>query len=584
MSNATLDLRSHLTELLRSALLKVAPDSKSVPILLERPKSLQHGDYASSLAMQLARAMKRNPRELAQALVAALPASPYLDKAEIAGAGFVNLYLKPAAKQWAVKEILNRGRRYGRIGAGAGRRVQVEFVSANPTGPLHVGHGRGAAYGASLANLLDVAGYSVSREYYVNDAGRQMDILCVSVWVRYLELCGETLPFPENGYQGDYVRTRAQELKSTDGERLRRSAGEVTKDLPIAPEADEDAVEVRMDALIARARALLGGDFEHLIRFVLDRQVKEIRDVLTRFGVEFDVWYSERSLYDSGRVADALAVLETAGHLYEKDGARWFRSTAFGDDKDRVVQRENGLYTYFASDIAYHFDKLQRGFDVLIDVWGADHHGYIPRVKAAIAALGRDPAKLEVPLIQLVALYRGGEQVRMGKRSGSFVTLEELFDEVGVDATRYFYLARKSDQHLDFDLDLAKAQSNDNPVYYIQYAHARVCSVLEQWGGNPAELVNADLAMLVEEQELQLLQRLLDYPEQIESAARDLAPHQIAFYLKDLAALFHSYYNSTRLLVEEADVRFARLALAAAVREVLRSGLAILGVGAPQKM
>jgi arginyl-tRNA synthetase len=462
--------------------------------------------------------------------------------------------------------------------------VQVEFVSANPTGPLHVGHGRGAAYGASLANLLVAAGYSVSREYYVNDAGRQMDILCVSVWVRYLELCGEPLPFPANGYQGDYVRARAVELKSADGERLKRAASVVLEGLPVAPEGDEDAVEARMDALIGRARKLLVADFEHLTRFVLDRQVAEIRDVLTRFGVEFDVWYSERSLYESGRVADALAVLEAAGHLYEKDGARWFRSTDFGDDKDRVVQRENGLYTYFASDIAYHFDKLERGFDTLIDVWGADHHGYIPRVRAAIAALGRDPAKLAVPLIQLVALYRGGEQVRMGKRSGSFVTLEELFDEVGVDATRYFYLARKSDQHLDFDLDLAKAQSNDNPVYYIQYAHARVCSVLEQWGGNPGDLVNADLAMLVEEPELLLLQRLLDFPEQIDVAAKDLAPHQIAFYLKDLAALFHSYYNSTRLLVEEADVRLARLALAAAVREVVRNGLAILGVGAPEKM
>ncbi|HEX7810782.1 MAG TPA: arginine--tRNA ligase [Burkholderiales bacterium] len=584
MSTAPLDLRSHLIQLLRAALAEVAPESKAAPILLERPKSVRHGDYASSLAMQLARAMKRNPRELAQALVAALPLSPHLDKAEIAGAGFINLYLKPSAKQWAVKEILNRGAQYGQTGAGAGKKVQVEFVSANPTGPLHVGHGRGAAYGASLANLLDAAGYSVTREYYVNDAGRQMDILCVSVWIRYLELCGRPLPFPANGYQGDYVRTRAAELKSADGDRLLRPATAVLEGLPETPEGDEDAVEARMDALIERARKLLGEDFEHLTRFVLDRQVAEIRDVLTRFGVEFDVWYSERSLYQSGRVADALAVLEGAGHLYEKDGARWFRSTGFGDDKDRVVQRENGLYTYFASDIAYHFDKLERGFDTLIDVWGADHHGYIPRVKAAIAALGRDPARLEVPLIQLVALYRGGEQVRMGKRSGSFVTLEELFDEVGVDATRYFYLSRKSDQHLDFDLDLAKAQSNDNPVYYIQYAHARVCSVLEQWGGDPSDLVNADLAMLVEEPELQLLQKLLDYPEQVESAARDLAPHQIAFYLKDLAALFHSYYNSTRLLVDEAGIRLARVALAAAVREVLRNGLAVLGVGAPQKM
>jgi len=584
MNNAHPDLRSHLTELLRSALGRVAPESNSASIQLERPKSVQHGDYASSLAMQLAKAMKRNPRELAQALVAALPPSPHLDKAEIAGAGFINLYLKPAAKQWAVKEILNRGPLFGRTGTGGGKKVQVEFVSANPTGPLHVGHGRGAAYGASLANLLDAAGYVVSREYYINDAGRQMDILCVSVWVRYLELCGVSLPFPANGYQGDYVRTRAVELKAADGERLQRAASAVLEALPEAPDGDEDAIEARMDALIERARKLLAADFEHLTRFVLDRQIAEIRDVLSRFGVEFDVWYSERSLYESGRVADALAVLEKAGHLYEKDGARWFRSTDFGDDKDRVVQRENGLYTYFASDIAYHFDKLERGFDTLIDVWGADHHGYIPRVKAAITALGHDPAKLEVPLIQLVALFRGGEQVRMGKRSGSFVTLEELFDEVGVDATRYFYLARKSDQQLDFDLDLAKAQSNDNPVYYIQYAHARVCSVMEQWGGNPDELVNADLAMLVEEPELLLLQRLLDFPEQVDAAARDLAPHQIAFYLKDLSALFHSYYNSTRLLVDEPDVRLARLALAGAVREVLRNGLAILGVGAPQKM
>jgi arginyl-tRNA synthetase len=584
MSNAMPDLRSHLTELLRAAQREVGAGAPDVPIVLERPKSAEHGDYASNLAMQLARPMKRNPREIAQSLIRALPASPFLEKAEIAGAGFINLYLKAAAKQRVVTEILTRVEGYGRTPTGAGRKVQVEFVSANPTGPLHVGHGRGAAYGASLANLLAATGHAVEREYYVNDAGRQVDILCVSVWVRYLELCGVVIPFPANGYQGDYVRSRALELKQSRGTGLERPAVQVLAGLPEAAEGDEDAIEARMDALIERAKQLLGPDFRALTGFVLERQVAEIRDVLTRFGVEFDVWYSERSLYESGRVDDALVALDKAGHLYMKEGARWFRSTTFGDDKDRVVQRENGLYTYFASDIAYHFDKLQRGFDVLIDVWGADHHGYIVRVKAAIAALGRDPAQLQVPLIQLVALYRGGEQVRMGKRSGSFVTLEELFDEVGVDATRYFYLARKSDQHLDFDLDLAKSQSNDNPVYYIQYAHARVCSVLEQWGGDPAGLVNADLAPLVEGQELQILQAMRDFPEQIDGAARDLAPHQIAFYLKDLAAQFHSYYNSTRLLAEDEGLRLARLALAAAVRQVLRNGLAILGVGAPQKM
>lgn len=584
MSQVFPDLRTHLTDLLRTAQRSVAPDSVSLPVVLERPKSVQHGDYASNLAMQLARSMKRNPREIAQALLKALPPSPLVEKSEIAGAGFINLYLKPAAKQQVVAQVLASGEGYGRVNLGSGVKVQVEFVSANPTGPLHVGHGRGAAYGASLSNLLEVAGYSVAREYYVNDAGRQMDILCVSVWLRYLELFGETLPFPANGYQGDYVRTRASELREADGERLRRAAREVLDGLPAAPPGDEDAAELRMDALIERARTLLAQDFEYLTRTVLDHQLAGIRDVLDRFGVTFDDWFSERSLYESGRVAQALDTLEAAGHLYMKDGARWFRSTTFGDDKDRVVQRENGLYTYFASDIAYHHDKLKRGYDILIDVWGADHHGYIPRVRAGIAALGHDPAKLQVPLIQLVALFRDGQPVRMGKRSGSYVTLEELFEEAGVDATRYFYLARKSDQHLDFDLDLAKSQSNDNPVYYIQYAHARVCSVLEQWGGEPAQLVNADLTRLVEDQELQQLQKLLDYPEQIETAARDLAPHQMAFYLRELAALFHSWYNSTRFLVDDKDLQAARLALAAAVRQVLRNGLAILGVGAPEKM
>lgn len=584
MTHAVPDLRTHLTELLRTAQHSVAPKSVSLPVVLERPKSLQHGDYASNLAMQLAKSMKRNPREIAQALLKAMPPSPLVEKSEIAGAGFINLYLKPAAKQQVVAQVLARGQSYGRIGLGAGAKVQVEFVSANPTGPLHVGHGRGAAYGASLSNLLEVAGYSVAREYYVNDAGRQMDILCVSVWLRYLELFGEALPFPANGYQGDYVRTRAEELREADGERFLRAAADVLDGLPAAPPGDEDAAELRMDALIERARSLLADDFEYLTRTVLDHQLAGIRDVLDRFGVTFDNWFSERSLYASGRVAQALDTLEAAGHLYMKDGARWFRSTTFGDDKDRVVQRENGLYTYFASDIAYHHDKLRRGYDILIDVWGADHHGYIPRVRAGIAALGHDPAKLQVPLIQLVALFRDGQPVRMGKRSGSYVTLEELFEEAGVDATRYFYLARKSDQHLDFDLDLAKSQSNDNPVYYIQYAHARVCSVLEQWGGDPAQLVNANLSRLVEDQELQQLQKLLDYPEQIEAAARDLAPHQMAFYLRELAALFHSWYNSTRFLVDDPDLQTARLALAAAVRQVLRNGLGILGVGAPEKM
>ncbi|MFO1320568.1 MAG: arginine--tRNA ligase [Burkholderiales bacterium] len=578
------DPKTHLSELFETSLGVVAPEHTSVPIVLERPKSAAHGDFACNVAMQLARRLKRNPREVAQLVIDQLPDSPFVERVEIAGAGFINVFLRSAAKRSVVSCVLAQGSRYGRIETGKGRRVQVEFVSANPTGPLHVGHGRGAAYGASLANVLEAAGFSVAREYYVNDAGRQMDILSVSAWVRYLALFGETIPFPANGYQGDYVRTRAEELKAVDGDRFRRSAADVASGLPDAPEGDEPAIETRMDALIDRAKMLLGDDFGHLSRFVLERQLEGIRDVLGRFGVHFDLWYSEQSLYDSGRVAQALEVLDHGGHLYRQDGALWFRTTALGDDKDRVVQRENGLYTYFASDIAYHHDKFQRGHDLAIDVWGADHHGYIPRVKAAIEALGVNPERLVVPLIQLVALFQGGEPVKMGKRSGSYVTLEDLMDDVGVDATRYFYLARKCDQHLDFDLDLAKSQSNENPVYYIQYAHARVCRVLEQWGGDEDTLRTVPLDALSTPQEMQLTQRLLDYADTIEAAARDFAPHGVAFYLRDLAAEFHSYYNGTHFLVPEEDVRLARLALVAAVRQVIRNGLALLGVSAPEKM
>jgi len=580
MSNTAFDLRSHLTDLLHAALQVVAPESGAVSIVLERPKSLQHGDYASSLALQLAKPMKRNPREIASALVAALPASAYLQKAEVAGAGFVNLHLKPAAKQRIVLEILAGSRAFGRGIAGRGTKVQVEFVSANPTGPLHVGHGRGAAYGASLANLLEAAGYSVAREYYVNDAGRQMDILALSVWLRYLELGGVLLAFPSNAYQGDYVRDMAAQLRDGEHAHWLRSAAEVLQGVPPAETAPED----HLDSLIANAKRLLGAQYLRLHDFVLTEQLADCRNDLVEFGVTFDSWFSEKSLFDSGLVERAIEKLEKSGHIYVKDGAKWFRSSAFGDEKDRVVQRDNGQYTYFASDIAYHLNKFERGFDRVINVWGADHHGYIARVKGALQSLGVDPDRLTIALVQFAVLYRDGKKASMSTRAGEFVTLRELRNDVGNDAARFFYVLRKSDQHLDFDLDLAKSQSNDNPVYYIQYAHARVCSVLDQWGGNPAELVNADPRALVEAQELQIMQKLLDYPEQIEGAARELAPHLLAFYLKELAGEFHSYYNSTRLLVEDVSVRTARLALVAAVRQVLRNGLEILGVGAPNKM
>jgi arginyl-tRNA synthetase len=588
MTAISADARALLGDLLRRALLQVAPAS-TASISLDRPKQAQHGDFACNIAMQLAKELRANPRVIAQQILDALPASPDLEKAEIAGAGFINLFLTRAYKQRVVARVINAGERYGCNNAGAGRKIQVEFVSANPTGPLHVGHGRGAAYGASLAAILAAAGYEVDREFYVNDAGRQMDILLVSVWMRYLEAAGIAVEFPPNGYQGEYVRQRAAELRAQQGKAFEREAAAVLAGLPRArgdetPEQADALQEARMDVLIANMKTLLGDALRGMFQQVLERQLAECRDVLERFGVTFDRWYSEQSLYTDGKVAATLERLRAAGHLYEKDGATWFRSTDFGDDKDRVVLRDNGLYTYFASDIAYHADKLARGYDSIIDVWGADHHGYIPRVKASITALGADPAKLVVPLIQLVALFRGGEPVRMGKRSGNYVTLEELYGDVGVDAARFFYVLRKSDQHFDFDLDLAKSQSNDNPVYYIQYAHARVCSVLAQWGGDAAALASTDTTPLVSAHETALLKRLMEYPEIIEGAARDLAPHNIAFYLKELAGEFHSYYNAERFLVEDAALTQARLALALAVRQVLKNGLALLGVGAPEKM
>ena len=574
------DIKAHLVELLSLALKSVAPDQPGASIVLERPKLAQHGDYACNLALQLAKPLKRSPRDIAARLIAALPASPYLEKAEIAGAGFINLFLRQSCKQRIVNHILQSGADYGKNSLGRKRKVQIEFVSANPTGPLHVGHGRGAAFGASLANVLDAAGFDVAREYYVNDAGRQMDILALSTWLRYLQLAGESVPFPPNAYQGDYVRGMAQQILTAHDKHYVRPTAQV---LAGVTDAATDA-EAHLDGLIANAKRLLGGDYEYIHGHALNEQLADCRDDLTEFGVTFDHWFSERSLFDSGMVERAINRLEEHGHIYLQDGAKWFRSSHFGDEKDRVVQRENGQYTYFASDIAYHLNKFERGFDLVIDVWGADHHGYIPRVKGALAALGLNQEQLTVALVQFAVLYRNGQKVSMSTRAGEFVTLRELRHEVGNDAARFFYVMRKSDQHLDFDLDLAKSQSNENPVYYIQYAHARVCSVHEQWAGDIASLGQADTSALTSEHEFALLARLIEYAEAVEVAARDLAPHVIAFYLKDLAGEFHSYYNATRVLVDEKPLRLARLALVTAVRQVLHNGLSLLGVSAPEKM
>jgi arginyl-tRNA synthetase len=571
--------KSHLADLFRQAVAQVAPGSE-VAIELDRPKQASHGDYACNAAMQLARALKQNPREVAGRIVAALPASERVDRVEIAGPGFINVFITPIAKQCLVGHILAEGADYGRSNAGRGEKVQIEFVSANPTGPLHVGHGRGAAFGASLANCMGYAGYQVYREYYVNDAGRQMDILALSTWLRYLELNGEFVAFPGNAYQGDYVKMMAEGIYALHGDRYKRSAAEATAGTPDATEAAED----HLDALIANAKRLLGPDYAYIHGYALEEQLGDGRNDLTEFGVGFDHWFSERTLHDAGLIDRAVAALQKHGHVYEQDGALWFRSTAFGDEKDRVVKRDNGIYTYFAADIAYHLNKFERGFDRVIDVWGADHHGYIPRVKGALKAAGADPDRLTVALVQFAVLWEGGQKKSMSTRAGQYVTLRELRREVGNDACRFFYVLRKSDQHLDFDLDLAKSQSNDNPVYYIQYAHARISRVLEAWGGDVADLADADLTRLEHASELALLARLAEFPEVCASAAREMAPHLVAYYLKDLAADLHGLYVACQFLVDDEALRAARLALISATRQTLRNGLALLGVSAPDQM
>lgn len=588
-----LTLKASLQALLQQSLQHLqtqgmVPAGVEMAIHLTRTKDKAHGDFACNLALQLAKAAGVKPREMAQRLMDHLPASTLVEKVEIAGPGFINFFLSARAREAVIPLIHEQGTQYGRSNLGQGQRVQVEFVSANPTGPLHVGHGRGAAYGAAVADLLEAVGFSVHREYYVNDAGRQMDILAVSVWLRYLQFCGQDIPFPANGYRGEYVREIAQGLYAEHAHSYAVAAAALLDDLP-PDEPDGGDKERYIDAVIVRGRELLG---ENRYRFVfelgLSRILEDIREDLAQFGITYQTWYSERSLAENGAVNRVLDRLRAQDALYEHEGAWWFRSTAYGDEKDRVVQRENGQTTYFASDIAYHLDKFERGYAQVVDVWGADHHGYVPRVKAALQALGMETGRLDVLLVQFAILYRGGERVQMSTRSGSFVTLRELREEVGKDAARFFYVMRRCEQHLDFDLDLAKSQSADNPVYYIQYAHARVCSVVRQLQAKGEVFVLAQglehLARLQAPHEEDVLATLARYPEVLEAAALNKEPHQLAQYLRDLACAFHTYYNAHPFLVDDASLRNARLALILAVRQVIANGLELLGVSAPEEM
>ncbi|HIG92153.1 MAG TPA: arginine--tRNA ligase [Methylococcaceae bacterium] len=557
-------------------------------ISVERTRDAQHGDFASNLAMMLAKSAKTAPRQLAEAIIAALPDDVSVEKVEIAGPGFINFFVNPAAQHQIIADILRLGPSFGKSEVGAGKKVQVEFVSANPTGPLHVGHGRGAVYGSVVAELLRAVGYDVANEYYVNDAGRQMDILATSIWLRYLECCGQAIQFPSNGYRGGYVEDIARQFFDRVNQDFCFVAAEVFDGVPLDESQGGDK-EQHVDGLISKARELLGQErYTQIFQAGLTAILADIRDDLAEFGVDYQHWFFESLLVDDGSIEAALERLDKAGHLYKKEGATWFASSLLGDEKDRVVVRENGQSTYFASDIAYHMNKLDRGFERIINVWGADHHGYVPRVRAAMTALGADADKLEVLLVQFAVLYRGAEKVPMSTRSGDFVTLRHLRDEVGVDAARFFYVLRKSDQHMDFDLKLATSQTNDNPVFYVQYAYARICSVLRQLeekglsrsrqqGLESLELLSAD-------HEVSLIGLLTQYPEVLERSALKYEPHHLVHFLRELANHFHTYYNAQQFLVDDVKLRDARINLIEAIQQCLTNGLGLLGVNSPESM
>ncbi|MEQ1636430.1 MAG: arginine--tRNA ligase [Methylococcales bacterium] len=557
-------------------------------IIVERTRDPIHGDFASNVAMILAKSAKTNPRVLAEKILAVMPDDAILLKAEIAGPGFINFFVDSRAQFQVINQVLTEGQTFGCSQMGAGKRIQVEFVSANPTGPLHVGHGRGAAYGSAVADLLEAIGYSVEREYYVNDAGRQMDILATSVWLRYLESCGELVIFPSNAYRGEYVREIARSLYGRSGAVYQRPIDSVMQAIP-ADEPQGGDKDIHIDALIARTKVLLGVEqYQAVFQIGLEGILEDIKQDLHEFGVDYQHWFSERQLMDDGSIQEALQRLESAGFLYKLEGATWFASSRLGDEKDRVVVRDNGQSTYFASDIAYHMQKLSRGFDQIIDIWGADHHGYIPRVRAAMQALGADADKLKVLLVQFAVLYRGEERVQMSTRSGDFVTLRELRAEVGNDAARFFYMMRRSDQHMDFDLQLATSKTNENPVFYVQYAYARICSVLRQLTEknlqHDREQGALNLELLTEVNEKELLTTLTRYPEVLERAALQHEPHQLIQYLRELANNFHTYYNAHQFLVDAADLRNARLNLICAVQQVLHNGLSLLKIQSPETM
>ena len=557
---------------------------KKDDIKIEYSRDPSHGDFASNLAMVLAKTHNCNPRELANRITENLPKSDLIKRTEIAGPGFINFFLNQNSYQSVVLDILEKGDAYGNSKIGDNQSTLIEFVSANPTGPLHIGHGRGAAYGATIVNLLKKTGFNIHCEYYVNDSGRQMDILTVSTWIRYLQQHDKEICFPESAYKGNYIIDIAADLKDKYANKFVTPHKDILDLLDTKEEAD-----IKIDKLIKHCASVLGEkNYRLILETCLDSILSSIKNDLNEFGVEFNNWYSEYSLLKNNSVNQCIAKLNDKSWIYQKDGAKWFRSSKLGDEKDRVLERENGQKTYFASDIAYHLSKFERGYKKIINIWGADHHGYIERVKASMKALDYPPEAITILLVQFATLFRGKEKLQMSTRSGEFITLKELIKEVGKDAARFFYIMRKNEQHLDFDLELAKSESNDNPVYYIQYAHARICSVFRQMNEKGYTFFQSkklsDLSTLTEDHEIKLLRSLAKYPDVIESAAVSFEPHQLAYYLKDLANDFHTYYNVNQFLVEDDLIRNARLSLIDATRQVIRNGLLQLGVSSPEEM
>ncbi|MFD0942313.1 arginine--tRNA ligase [Savagea faecisuis] len=544
-------IKATLKEAVINAQLTDAPDELNIH--LETPRNKEMGDYATNVAMQLTKVAKRAPRQIAEAILEHLPENEWIESIEIAGPGFMNIRVKKDYLADVVKTVLAQGETYGRSNAGQGEKIQVEFVSANPTGDLHLGHARGASLGDSLCNILDAAGYDVYREYYINDAGNQIDNLAMSIDVRYAEALGQEKEMPEDGYRGADIVALAKKIAERDGDKWLN--------------VDE---QERLQAFRQEG---------------LDYELGKLKEDLANFRVSFDRWYSETSLYESGKIDTALDALRANGHVYEEEGATWFRSTTFGDDKDRVLIKQDGSYTYLTPDIAYHKDKLDRGFEKLINIWGADHHGYIPRMQAAIEALGYDRDTLEVEVVQMVQLFKDGEIFKMSKRTGKAVTLRELVEDVGLDAVRYFFAMRSGDTQMDFDLDLAVSQSNENPVYYAQYAHARIASILRQAAEQNMEADVEKASLLTSEKEIELMRKVGDFPQLVSDAARARAPHRITTYVQELSSTFHSFYNAQKVIdLEQLDRSAARLALVTATKQTIANALRLVGVAAPEKM